>query len=246
MAFHLYHLLLNYSDMKKLMGLTGLFIGCILMTANGQSGKERLEKAKENAAEERTRSVGGQRTYNDLLDERQGLQPEAGKDEEGEEETTLAREEGEGNPGGLAPTLEEGEEDETQSGNTNTTVVIDRTSSGAGSPAVLSDDDGRGRDGTGNVQRAQPNMVGSPVTSDMNLSERNSGAQDEGRVQEIREQEEVPQTDRNATQPQDAQQAAEKQEPQVQADQDDKKTRREERRERRKARQNDNDNSGTR
>lgn len=235
---------LNYTDMKKLMALTGLFIGCILMTANGQSGKERLEKAKENAAEERTRSVGGQRTYNELLDEREGLQPEAGEDQE--EETTLAREGSEGNPGGLAPTPEEGEEGERQSGNANTTVVIDRTSSGAGSPAVLSDDDGRGRDGTGNVQRAQPNMVGSPVTSDMNLSERNSGAQDDGRVQGIREQEEVPQTDRDATQPQDAQQAAEKQGSEVQADDDDKKTRREERRERRKARQNDNDNSGTR
>lgn len=227
--------------MKKLLGLTGLCIVCFWMTAAGQSGKERLEKAKENAAEQRTRSVGGQRTFNEFRDQSEGLQQEDENDRQ--DETTLAREEDEGNPGGLAPTLEEGEE---QSGNTNTTVVIDRTSSGAGSPAVLSEDDGRGRDGTGNVQRARPNMVGSPVTSDMNLSERNSGAQDDGRVQGIREQEEVPQTDRDATQPQDAQQAAEKQDSQVEADnnEDDKKTRREERRERRKARQNNNDNSG--
>lgn len=45
----------------------------------------------------------------------------------------------------------------------NAPAVTHKTSSQSGSPAVLSDDKGEGRDGTNNVQRAEPNMAGSPV-----------------------------------------------------------------------------------
>lgn len=45
----------------------------------------------------------------------------------------------------------------------NTPAVTQTTSSDSGSPAVLSRGDGKGRDGTNNVQRASPNMAGSPV-----------------------------------------------------------------------------------
>jgi len=42
-------------------------------------------------------------------------------------------------------------------------TIIDRTTSGSGSPAVLSEGEGEERDGTNNVQRAKPNMAGSRV-----------------------------------------------------------------------------------
>lgn len=46
---------------------------------------------------------------------------------------------------------------------TNAPAVTQETSSQSGSPAVLSEENGSERDGTNNVQRAEPNMVGSPV-----------------------------------------------------------------------------------
>jgi hypothetical protein len=47
----------------------------------------------------------------------------------------------------------------------NTPAVSQTSSSASGSPAVLSKDDGRGRDGTNNVQRATMNMAGSPANN---------------------------------------------------------------------------------
>jgi hypothetical protein len=44
-----------------------------------------------------------------------------------------------------------------------TPSVSQESTSGSGSPALLSGSDGEDRDGTGNVQRAKPNMAGSPV-----------------------------------------------------------------------------------
>jgi hypothetical protein len=45
----------------------------------------------------------------------------------------------------------------------NAPAVTQETSSQSGSPAVLSPENGTDRDGTNNVQRAKPNMAGSPV-----------------------------------------------------------------------------------
>lgn len=45
----------------------------------------------------------------------------------------------------------------------NTPAIHQTTSSQSGSPAMLSDDQGSGRDGTNNVQKASMNMAGSPV-----------------------------------------------------------------------------------
>ncbi|HEX8040451.1 MAG TPA: hypothetical protein VF490_14935 [Chryseosolibacter sp.] len=51
-----------------------------------------------------------------------------------------------------------------RSGNTtNAGGLIQETSSGSGSPALLSGKNGTERDGTNNVQRAHMNMAGSPV-----------------------------------------------------------------------------------
>lgn len=45
----------------------------------------------------------------------------------------------------------------------NSGVVTHEETSGSGSPSILSDEEGNARDGTNNVQRAKPNMAGSPV-----------------------------------------------------------------------------------
>ena len=47
----------------------------------------------------------------------------------------------------------------------NTPAVSQTSSSSSGSPAVLSKEDGKGRDGTNNVQRASMNMAGSPANN---------------------------------------------------------------------------------
>lgn len=47
----------------------------------------------------------------------------------------------------------------------NVPPVPQTTTSQSGSPAVLSDDDGTGRDGTNNVQRASMNMAGAPASN---------------------------------------------------------------------------------
>jgi hypothetical protein len=52
----------------------------------------------------------------------------------------------------------------------NTPAVQQFTSSGSGSPAVLSGDKGKDRDGTNNVQRASMNMAGSPAAN-LNLDD---------------------------------------------------------------------------
>ena len=53
----------------------------------------------------------------------------------------------------------------------NTPAVPQTTTSGSGSPAVLSGKDGSQRDGTNNVQRASMNMAGSPANN-LRLSEK--------------------------------------------------------------------------
>lgn len=47
--------------------------------------------------------------------------------------------------------------------NTGSSSISDVSTSGSGSPAMLSDEEGSERDGTNNVQRAEPNMAGSRV-----------------------------------------------------------------------------------
>lgn len=81
-----------------------------------------------------------------------------------------------------------------QSGNTTTTPgLIQTTSSASGSPSVLSEEQGRDRDGTNTVQRGGLNMAGSPVDH-LDLAGNKSVDVDE----EIREQ---PQTAGQTTQP---------------------------------------------
>ena len=70
----------------------------------------------------------------------------------------------------------------------NTPAVSQTTSSGSGSPAILSSKGGQGRDGTNNVQRASMNMAGSPANN-IRLGKTNSvNADSEMRDRQIVEQ----------------------------------------------------------
>jgi hypothetical protein len=57
----------------------------------------------------------------------------------------------------------------------NAPAVVQTTTSESGSPAILSKDNGKGRDGTNNVQRSSYNMAGAEVPGNMNLSDKNRG-----------------------------------------------------------------------
>jgi hypothetical protein len=87
------------------------------------------------------------------------------------------------------------EDNKTQSGEkeTNTPAVIQRTTSESGSPAILSGEDGKKRDGTNNVQRATPNIAGAEEISNTNLSEKKNTEQNRKTdAPRVKKQEEQP------------------------------------------------------
>lgn len=154
------------------MKTIALMLLAFLVAENGvlaQSGKERREAAEKKAASERLRSIGGQRTSNEL------------KDDRGEAVSLTAGEVAPGPAGSESDTAER-----------KTGAVIQITTTESGSPSILSGNNGRSRDGTGNVQRASPNMVGSPVPRNLNLVDKNPGQRNMNTPTEVREQEEQP------------------------------------------------------
>jgi hypothetical protein len=75
----------------------------------------------------------------------------------------------------------------------NASAVIQTTSSESGSPAMLAEDNGTGRDGTNNIQRASYNMAGAKVDRDMRLSDKNHGERNiNNGTSRIKKQEEQP------------------------------------------------------
>lgn len=153
----------------------------------GQSGKEELEKAEKEASEKRQRGFGGQRTENELKDER-GKLPANQKNKigDGVQRTEQKNPSGQNNSDNKSEVIKSNE-DQTSSKNgtmadssgnqSTTTAVIQRTTSESGSPSVLSSDNGRERDGTNNVQRSTLNIAGSPVRGNLNLDRKNSSQQ---------------------------------------------------------------------
>ena len=157
--------------------------------ATAQSGKERREAAEKKAAEERLRSPSIQRTDNELKDDRNQIRPmdNDAKGDSAQANRPLGTVE---NSSGLADSESEPDSADNES---NVPAVIQITTSESGSPGQLSENNGRGRDGTGNVQRATPNMAGSPVPSNLGLSEENQGQRNQNTNTDVLEQEEQPQ-----------------------------------------------------
>lgn len=167
-----------------------------------QSGRERRIAAEKKAALERSRSMGGFRSGNDVKDDKEA--PKAATQQPGglEEHTPSNQPDpnddsgSKGNKDQSGATSSGNNAASTESGkaaNSNAPVVLQRTTSESGSPSVLSKDNGRGRDGTNNVQRATYNMAGAEVPANMNLSRKNRSEKNMNTGTRIMKQEEQPQ-----------------------------------------------------
>jgi hypothetical protein len=193
--------------MKTFTVIATIAFSAMSFSAFSQAGDKKEKQLDKNQEAERTRSTQGLRTDNELKDDR-GEVPSNQYRKTPADTTSLeqSREIGEGE---VVPRNEDqglGSDDDgnglteenntTQDGEerTNTPAVIQRTSSESGSPAVLSGNNGKDRDGTNNVQRATPNIAGAKEPGNMNLSKKNVGErnQNTGAEQKIREQEHQP------------------------------------------------------
>ena len=157
--------------------------------ATAQSGQERRDAAEKKAAKERLRSVSGQRTENELKDDRNQVRPRS-SDVQGDSAGAMTPAGTVENTSGL--TDNEGQADSAND-ESNAPSIIQITTSESGSPSRLSENNGRGRDGTGNVQRATPNMVGSPVPLNLGLADEDQGQRNIKTNTDVLEQEEQPQ-----------------------------------------------------
>lgn len=158
--------------------------------ATAQSGDKKEKQLKDKQQREQSRSLGGQRTDNELKDDRGEVPNRASQERQNVGDTTTnvpIREQGEGD---VVPRNEDQPKANTS---TNAPAVIQRTSSESGSPAVMTSDDSR--DGTNNMQRAKPNIAGAKEPGDMGLSRKNSGVRNKKGNENVRQQEEVPQAD---------------------------------------------------
>src|SRR5688572_6976919 len=191
--------------MKILATITAAFaLSAVSFSAMSQAGDKKEKEMDKTQESERTRSTQGLRTDNELKDDRGEVQSNQYRNSD-----TSGDENQNGNQGEvIEPNKDQGlgsdddgnnltnENNTTQGGekNNNTPAVIQRTSSESGSPAVLSGNNGKERDGTNNVQRATPNMAGAKEPGNMNLSKKNVGErnQNTGNESRIREQEHQP------------------------------------------------------
>lgn len=179
--------------MKK----TASTVIALMITASlaiAQSGTDKKEAAEKKAATERQRSLGGYKTENEMKDEKGEITP-VSPTSDGNENRTDTRQREKNAPGSV---VSPNEIQTTAAGDSslresNVSSVIQPTTSESGSPSILSENNGRGRDGTGNVQRARPNIAGAQVPEDMNLESENSKQTDnKDGASRIREEEEVP------------------------------------------------------
>lgn len=168
-----------------------------------QSGRERRIAAEKKAALERSRSMGGFRSGNDVKDDKEQM-PKAATQQPGalQENTPSNQPDPNDNSGNNGNTdnssatssgINNATAENEKAASSNAPVVLQRTTSESGSPSVLSKDNGRGRDGTNSVQRASYNMAGAEVPANMNLSQKNRSERNMNTGNKIRKQEEQPQ-----------------------------------------------------
>jgi hypothetical protein len=195
--------------MKTLATIAAITLSAISFNAWSQAGDKKEKELDKTQETERARSTQGLRTDNELKDDRGEIQSsQYRKAEQGSSADTTSSDNQEANDEVIEPNRDQGlgsdddgnnltnENNTTQGGekNNNTPAVIQRTSSESGSPAVLSGNNGKERDGTNNVQRATPNIAGAKEPGNMNLSEKNTESknQNTGVETKIRKEEEVP------------------------------------------------------
>jgi hypothetical protein len=167
-----------------------ILIGCLLCALSAfaqKNGKENLKKAEREAKEERQRAFGGLRDESNLKHTKRTLpRNQQSKVTEGAQEQP---DNGTPQNSGQSKEVIERNSDQPVAKNKNASdssgnqsappAVIQRTTSESGSPSMLSADNGRGRDGTNNVQRSSINVAGSPMRGNYNLDAKNRGEQNQ-------------------------------------------------------------------
>jgi hypothetical protein len=171
--------------MKKISSILILAAFIMAWDANAQKGDKKEKELKSKQLQERSRSLGGQKTKSDVP-----VDPPA-TNADGKADTVSTAE----NTAGSDGVVERNKDQSGRPAKGTAPAVIQRTTSESGSPAVLSET-GDGRDGTNNVQRAKPNIAGAEEPGNMNLKRKNSGERNikTGR-EKIQKQEERPQAD---------------------------------------------------
>lgn len=171
--------------------------------AIAQPGQKKKEQLRKQQADERKRSLGGQRTGNEgigapPIDKNGATNQQQNKDRQNQQGGSSKSSVSDANEG--QSTKADGEADPSattgqqaqQTEKSNAPAVVQTTSSESGSPAILSPNNGKGRDGTNNVQRSSYNMAGAQVPGNLELSKKNVGERNINTGKRIRKQEEIP------------------------------------------------------
>jgi hypothetical protein len=221
----------------------------IAADCNAQKGDKKEKQLKDTQKSEQQRSLGGQRTENELKDDKNNIPP---NQDNASQKSAMATGDTTTNAGGRegasGEVVQRNESQPKSTSTINTPAVIQRTSSESGSPAVIAQDKGQGRDGTNTVQRAKPNIAGAKEPGNMNLHKKNVSERNKNiGNKDVRRQEEIPQTEiSKKEQAQNQKQVSEQRKQDKQSGEDylksdqgskqsqDKQTRKERRKERRK------------
>jgi hypothetical protein len=174
--------------MKKIISIMVSIMLVISLNANAQSGDKKEKELKSKQLKERSRSLGGQRTQSDIPGDKSTA------DENTQAADTVSSAD---NDSGNNAVVERNEDQPGRPAKGTAPAVVQKTTSESGSPSVLSDDNGEGRDGTNNVQRAKPNIAGAEEPGNMNLSKKNAGEKNIKVDSKIQRQEERPQATRS-------------------------------------------------
>ena len=185
------------TGMKSVIAIiVGLLLLGSTSFAQQSENKRKLDEAKRKAADERSRSFGKRSSTHEEA-------PTISKNDPGKPQKKSVdsdQEKKSKDNSGLVIDLNEDQtkSKETRGANTdpaksNAPAVIQTTTSESGSPAILSGDNGNGRDGTNNVQRGTLKMAGAEVKGDMGLYKKDAGEKNIRTPKRISKQEEQPQ-----------------------------------------------------
>jgi hypothetical protein len=182
--------------MKNLLYI--LFISLLVTSvAFAQDSKQELKDAEKKAADERTRAFGGKKTQSTL-----GMNKQAQNDNQTSQKDASTTKD---NGPVISSNKDQDQSKETTGENTNpdrsnSPAVVQTTTSESGSPAVLSENNGQGRDGTNTRQRGTYKMAGADIKGDLGLSG-TDGSEKNIKAPKVVKQEERPAVVRDRSNP---------------------------------------------
>ena len=176
--------------------------------AQQTDNKGKLEDAKKKAADERSRGFGARRTHTGFDKSAAGVNEKNAAGNESKNNVADNNSDKSGTAQSAGKSLERSSQviqpnndqslkkddlgKSTDPNKSNAPAVIQTTTSESGSPAILSDNNGSGRDGTNNIQRGTMKMAGAEVTGDMGLFRKDNSETNIQTPRRIRKQEEQP------------------------------------------------------